>query len=171
MNARPVATLREKLLFGLTSWYGIIGFNFLLLLLSVLSLQAMLPMLFNSIDNVPELENISEYVGVILIGYGVAVEERNSFMSIFKLYPAYESPFQDHVDHLCHEYGLCYLLLGLFMEMCVACIKIPNAIINTDRLEDIVFTCSAGFLLWNTILMLRHCWLLLQARLSLSQAE
>jgi hypothetical protein len=121
-------------------------------------------MIFNTEGNMMALEDISEYIGVILIGYGVAVEERQSFMRIFKLYPAFECTLQDKVDHLCHEYGLCYLLLGLFMEMCVACIKIPNAIIDTTNIEPIVFAGSAAFLIWNTFLMLRHCWFLARPR-------
>ncbi|MHC1712893.1 MAG: hypothetical protein AB9872_12180 [Solidesulfovibrio sp.] len=158
------ATLYEKFLLVLTGKFGIFTINLLLLCLSLLTLWFMLPLIFNAANNVTELEDISEYMGVMLIGYGVAVEERQSFMEIFKLYPKFTTPLQQHVDHLCHEYGLCYLLLGLFMEMCVACIKIPNAIIDTDSLEPVIFTLSALFLLWNTILMLRHSWFLVRAK-------
>jgi hypothetical protein len=164
MRVTPAITLWEKFLLTLTGRYGIFTINLLLLILSIATLWVMLPMIFNSVNNVAELEDISEYMGVMLIGYGVAVEERNSFMQIFKLYPKFTTPLQEHVDHLCHEYGLCYLLLGLFMEMCVACIKIPNAIINTDRLEPVIFGLSAIFLTWNTLLMLRHCWFLVRAK-------
>ncbi|MDR3641202.1 MAG: hypothetical protein P4L39_07755 [Humidesulfovibrio sp.] len=162
MSIGPEATLWEKVLLAFTGRYGIIAINVLLICLSALSLWVMLPMIFNATGNVLELEDTFEYLGVILIGYGVAVEERQSFMRIFRLYPAFESRLQERVDHLCHEYGLCYLLLGLLMEICVACIKIPNSIINTERIEYTVFTVSAFFLIWNAILMLRHCWFMLR---------
>jgi len=161
MAGKGDATVWEKLLLAVTGRYGIIVINLLVVLLSVVTLRFMLPLLFNAADNTKELEDIAECLGVILIGYGVAVEERQSFMRIFKLYPAFQSPLQDRVDHHCHEYGLCYLLLGLFMEVCVACIKIPNAIIDTENLEGVIFAVSAFFLVWNAILTLRHCWFLL----------
>lgn len=159
MNAlSKAATPRETLLLAVTGRHGIIAINLLLLVVSGLTLQAMAPLLSNAVDNAKELEDIAECLGVILIGYGVAVEERQSFMRIFRLYPAFETPLQERMDHLCHEYGLCYLLLGLLMEVCVACIKIPNTIINTENIEGLVFAISAFFLIWNAILMLRHCW-------------
>ncbi len=160
MRKQVEATWRERVLLAVTGRYGVIGINVLIVLVSGLSLRVMLPLILNTVDNVKELEDIAECLGVILIGYGVAVEERQAFMRIFRLYPAFESPLQSHVDHFCHEYGLCYLLLGLFMEVCVACIKIPNAIIDTENIEDIVFAISAFFLVWNAILMLRHIWFL-----------
>lgn len=160
MFVKDEATLRERMLLAVTGRFGIILINLVLVMVSILSLRSMLPLLFSAVDNAKALEDISECLGVILIGYGVAVEERQSFMRIFKLYPAFESPLQDHVDHLCHEYGLCYLLLGLFMEVCVACVKIPNAIINTESIEGCVYAVSAFFLIWNAVLMLRHCWFL-----------
>ncbi len=156
------ATAREKLILAVTSRSGIILFNTILLVVTALSLQSMIPLLGNAVGHAKELEDIAECLGVILIGYGVAVEERSAFMRIFRLYPAFETPLQEQVDHLCHEYGLCYLLLGLFMEVCVACIKIPNAIINTESIEGVVFGFSALFLVWNAVLMLRHCWFLMR---------
>jgi hypothetical protein len=161
-------TLRVKFLLAITSRYGITTINLLLIALSILTLRVMFPMIFDTDNNTLELENISEYMGVILIGYGVAVEERQSFMGIFKLYPAFKTTLQKHVDHLCHEYGLCYLLLGLFMEICVACIKIPNVIIDTNHIEFAIFSFSAVFLAWNTVLMLRHCWFLFRSTHTIS---
>lgn len=158
------ACLSERALLIATGRIGIVTFNTLLLLLSFFTILFMIPKIFNAIDNILELEDISEYMGVILIGYGVAIEERNSFMKIFNLYPKFYTEQQESVDHYCHEYGLCYLLLGLFMEMCVACIKIPNAIINTETHECAVFAVSAIFLTWNSLLMLRHCYFLIRSK-------
>lgn len=160
MPARKRSTLRTTVLLALTSRSSVIAINLYLTAFSVLSLWIMIPMILDPASHTLELENISEYLGVIFIGYGVAIEERQSFMGIFKLYPDFQTPFQDKVDHICHEYGLCYLLLGLFMEMCVACIKIPDAIIDTENIEDVFFSISALILTLTTVLMIRHCWLL-----------
>ncbi len=161
--ARAVG-FKRKVLLLITGRYGIFAINFFLICLSVATLRVMIPMLFNTVDNVLELEDVSEYMGAIFVGYGVAVEERQAFMKIFKLYPEYLSSTQEYVDELCHEYGLCYLLLGLFMEICVACIKIPNSIIDTDHIEYIVFGFSAFFLIWNAVLMARHNYFLATKR-------
>jgi hypothetical protein len=151
--------------------HGICIINVLLIVLNMSVLWYMFPLILNAVDNVTELENMSESMGVILIGYGVAVEERHSFMQIFGLYPMYSSKIQDRVDYVCHAYGLFYLLLGLFMEICVACTKMPKAVINTDDVENIVFATSAVFLTWSSILMLRHCCHLLRAKTYCLTAE
>lgn len=144
--------------------HGICIFNVLLILLSLSALQDMFPLIFNAVNNVAELEEMSESMGVILIGYGVAVEERHSFMSIFRLYPEHASKTQDRVDDVCHAYGLFYLLLGLFMEICVACVKMPKTVINTSNMEYVIFSVSAFFLTWSSILLVRHCGFLLFAK-------
>lgn len=164
MLARKHFSLVSQVLLALTSRYGIIVFNVFLTSLSVISLWVMLPMIFDPASHTVELENISEYLGVIFIGYGVAIEERQSFMGIFKLYPEFQTPFQTRIDHVCHEYGLCYLLLGLFMEICVACIKIPDAIIDTENIEDLFFSISALLLFLTAVLMVYQSWSLLRLK-------
>ena len=164
MQAQRSFSLLSRFLLGLTSRSGVIAFNIFLIVLSAISLWVMIPMIYDAASHSLELENISEYLGVIFIGYGVAIEERQTFMSIFKLYPEFQSTFQTQIDHICHEYGLCYLLLGLFMEICVACIKIPDAIINTENLEDVIFSISAVFLLGCAFLMIQQSWKLLQVK-------
>jgi hypothetical protein len=155
--------MRTKALLFITGRNGILLFNSVILCLSVFSLWISSPMLLNAVDNIADLENVSESLGVILIAYGVAIEERHSLMPIFKLYPKYHTEKQDYIDDVCHAYGLFYLLLGLFMEMCVACVKMPNSIIDTDHIEYLLFGTSAVFIVWNTILMFRHCYLLFHA--------
>lgn len=164
MPVRNCSSFTATVLLALTSRYGVVVFNLFLVSFSVISLWVMIPMILDPASHTLELENISEYLGVIFIGYGVAIEERQSFMGIFKLYPKFKTPFQDRIDHICHEYGLCYLLLGLFMEMCVACIKIPDAIIDTENIEDVFFSISALILTLTTVLMLRHCWILARVK-------
>jgi len=128
----------------------------------VLSLHELAPLLFNAQDNVKEMEDIVENLGVILIGYGVAIEERHAFMNIFRLYPDHENKRQAAVDHHCHEYGLCYLLLGLFMEICAAVVKLPDSIVDTSHEELLIFGIGAALLAWNSLLMLKHSYILLR---------
>ncbi|GFK94056.1 hypothetical protein NNJEOMEG_01895 [Fundidesulfovibrio magnetotacticus] len=154
--------LLVRLLLALTSRYSIVLINVLLVAIGVLSLKELAPLLFNAQDNTKEMEDIVENLGVILIGYGVAIEERHAFMNIFRLYPEHEDKTQAAVDHHCHEYGLCYLLLGLFMEVCVALVKLPNSIVDTSQEELLLFGIGAVLLAWSAWLMLRHCAVLLR---------
>ncbi len=72
--------MRDKALLFLTGRNGILFFNVLILALSIFSLWITAPMLLNAVDNIADLENVSESLGVILIAYGVAIEERHSLM-------------------------------------------------------------------------------------------
>lgn len=153
-------SLNDLFFLFISNRYFLFAINIAIILVSLASLKAMTPLLLNVENNLVELEDIVENLGVILIGYGVAVEERSSFMPIFRLYPRFASELQRRIDHHCHEYGLCYLLLGLLLEVCVALIKIPNKVIDTDKLEIGIYISAIVFLLWNAALMLRHCWFL-----------
>ena len=64
----------------------------------------------------------------------------------------------------------CFLLIIFFVvnasQITVAkdpCVKMPNAIIDTDHIEYLLFGVSAVFIVWNTGLMFRHCYLLYTA--------
>lgn len=171
MCVRTETKLGKLIPLTLMERHAICIFNVLLILLSISALKDMFPLLFNAVNNVAELEDMSESMGVILIGYGVAVEERHSFMQIFRLYPDHASKLQDRVDEVCHAYGLFYLLLGLFMEICVACVKMPKTVINMSNMEYVIFSISALFLTWNSILLVRHCGFLLFAKRDSLSAE
>jgi hypothetical protein len=151
-------SLCDRFFLLITDRYFLFAVNVAIVFISFACLHEMLPLLYNVENNLVELEDIVENLGVILIGYGVAVEERSSFMPIFRLYPRFKSELQSQIDHHCHEYGLCYLLLGLMLEVCVALIKIPNRVIDTEKLEVAIYLMAIVFLLWNAGLMLRHCW-------------
>ena len=102
-----------------------------------------------------------EGLAVILIGYGVALEEREVLrdMSGLRLEPAQEA-FEHQIDHLCHRAGLLLLLLGLFSEIALKLVEIPNAVINTASIETPVLTLSMLLQVLAIFVMLRHIWTL-----------
>jgi hypothetical protein len=94
-----------------------------------------------------EALDIVEGMGVILIGWGVALEERQALRHIFHLLGGNDENWQAIVDHMCHSAGLGLLIFGLFAEMCVEAIRLPNTIINTKGIDPLVLAGSLAFLL------------------------
>lgn len=93
-----------------------------------------------------ELMEIATGLGVILIGWGVAIEERSTLRQLFKLVNDGESPREVALDHECHSHGVGLLILGLFAEICIEVVRLPNQIVNTETISDIIITLSVMFL-------------------------
>ena len=94
-------------------------------------------------------------IGVIMIGWGVALEERKAFRDVFKV-PDDPGHVQEHIDHSCHYYGLGQLVLGLFAEICVEAIKLPDRIINTSRIEPLVLGLSLLLIGLGLLFLFKH---------------
>ena len=152
--------MRDKLVFLMSGRYFIALINLLLLASGINALRTMLPLLNNAANDILVLEHISEGYGTILIAFGVATEERESLMRFFGLYPRHQNPLQTAVDHVCHDFGLSLLLLGLFMELGVQAIKLPNEIVNTDGLEHLIFGATAALMALTSWVLARFTFLL-----------
>ncbi|MBS0519429.1 MAG: hypothetical protein JSR90_12105 [Proteobacteria bacterium] len=110
--------------------------------------------------------DILEGMGVVLIGWGVALEERHSLRHIFGLAGEVDENRQAAIDHSCHSAGLGMLIFGLFAEMCVEAVRLPNHIINTHRIEHVVLYASLAFLVISVYVMLHHIYLLVRVMLA-----
>lgn len=99
---------------------------------------------------------VVEGMGVILIGWGVALEERHALREIFALTAHEEEAWQVTVDHICHSAGIGLLVFGLFAEMCVEIVRLPNHIINTDKVDHTVIWASLFFLVLSALILLQH---------------
>lgn len=139
------------------SRWTLLALNLAVTVIAVASLWDMYPLLGNAVGDLHVLEDISDAVGTILIAYGVAAEERETLMKFMGFYPDGRSAVQDDMDHASHYFGLAFLVIGLFMEMGVQLIKIPDDIVNTQGLEDAIFTLNAVFILLALALMFRYC--------------
>ena len=94
-----------------------------------------------------EMIDIISGMGVILIAYGVALEERASLREVFGISGQADHEKEAPLDHFCHLAGAGQLLLGLFSEIGVECVRIPNDVINTENIEHIVLGFSVALLL------------------------
>lgn len=103
-----------------------------------------------------ELLEIVEGMGVILIGWGVALEERGELREIFGLAGAPDEAWQAHVDHSCKSIGIGLLVFGLFAEMCTQVIRLPNRIINTEGFNEALVGVGLVFLAICAFILVRH---------------
>jgi hypothetical protein len=110
--------------------------------------------------------DILEGMGVILIGWGVALEERHSLRQIIGLTAEVDENRQAVIDHSCHSAGLGLLIFGLFAEMCVEAVRLPNHIINTHKIEHFVLFASLAFLVISVYVMFHHVYSLVRIMLA-----
>jgi hypothetical protein len=119
-------------------------------------------MLHTAMEPLHQAEEIISGLGVILIGWGVALEERLKLREIFDLIGADEAR-QKGIDETCHRFGVGHLLFGLFSEIAVEAVRIPDEIINTNGIEKSVLAAAVGLLGIGAILLARHIASLVRA--------
>jgi len=120
-------------------------------LLSIASVLIALPH-----GHLDEPAEILEGVGVILIGWGVAIEERPSLCSIFGLAGTGEASFEAGVDLLCHSSGIGLLIFGLFSEIAVVAVHLPNHIVPTEGFDHVVLYISTLFVGASAYVLAQH---------------
>ena len=101
-------------------------------------------------------------IAIILIGWGVALEERHKLREVFSLLGENETR-EERIDEICHRFGLGQLLFGLFAEIMVEAVRIPDAIINTAGIEKSVLTAASALLAVGALLLLKQIVLLVRA--------
>ena len=115
-----------------------------------------------------DAEEIITGLGVILIAWGVALEERHKLREVFGLVAGHE-PAEEAIDESCHRYGVGQLLFGLFAEIGVEIVRIPDEVINTAGIEKPVLAAAAFLLVIGLVLLVRQSWTLVMARESVAE--
>ena len=109
-----------------------------------------------------ELEQVIEGMAVLSIAYGVALESREDIMAIFGLYPALETDTERRIDQVCKDYGIGLLLFGLFMEIPVQAVKVPDHIFITAGVEVQTLMVAIPFIFAVLVAGLLMIWRLLR---------
>jgi hypothetical protein len=97
-----------------------------------------------------------EGVGVVLIGWGVAIEERPSLRKIFHLEDGPNEALEKGIDELCHSSGIGLLIFGLFAEIAVTAVRLPNHIVPTEGFDPVVLCVSVFFIMLGTYVLAQH---------------
>jgi len=104
---------------------------------------------------------ITSTVALMMIGWGVALEEREVIRRMFGAKGRADEAWQAHIDELCHHYGVAQLVLGLFAEIAVALISLPDRIINTVGYEHTLLVISLVLIAIGTLIQIRHVFVLI----------
>jgi len=150
--------MSKKLVIILMGRTGIIVMSILLALLMLQGVWDILEDIQAIGQQQHAMEEILEGLGTILVAFGVALEERETLLKFVGLYPHGLTPQQARVDHHCHGYGLSLLLLGLFAEVAVYLIRMPD--LNTVDFDPALIVLGALFCLVGGAMLARLTWLL-----------
>lgn len=133
---------------------SIVLLDLLILMPVLLSLVVVARDLFHG--KLDEPMEILESVGVVLIGWGVAIEERPSLRAIFGLVGGANEAFEAGIDTLCHGSGIGLLIFGLFCEIGVAAVRLPNEVVPTEGFDPVVLCVSALFVVLGVYVLVQH---------------
>lgn len=154
MKVRRVNLLLAPLRF-LISPIFIAAVDLLLLFPMVLSVIDVAKSVTRHVDT-HEPVAITSTVALIMIGWGVALEERHVIRKFFGLAGGADEARQAHIDEICHTYGVAQLVLGLFAEIAVAMISLPNRIIDTASWEHTLLAVALVLIAIAAVFQARH---------------
>lgn len=150
--------MSKKLIIMLFNRNGIIIMSVLLALLMFQGFWDIVEDISHIEKQQHDMEEILSGLAAILVAYGVAMEERGTLLNFVGSYADGATPQQQRVDHHCHGYGLSLLLFGLFAEVAVYIIRMPD--LNTVDFDPALIVASALLSFCGGITLLRLSWLL-----------
>ena len=103
-----------------------------------------------------EAREIISGVSVIMIGWGVALEERGSVRDVLGVRGGSDDAWQDQIDHACHGVGVMLLLFGLFAEIFEQMVTLPKSIVSADFIRDWLLAIGAFFLACGLVALVGH---------------
>ncbi|MCJ2018656.1 hypothetical protein MKK84_14620 [Methylobacterium sp. E-065] len=143
----------------MTNCWSIIVFNAIIALPLTLAILEIASLLWCAgyLDHgaIQEACHLIEGLGVVLIGWGVVLEERDGMSRLLGGGTHNESAHDPGIDTVCHDAGLSLLVLGLIAEVLVQCVEVPDHIIKTDGLERVVLTVGDAFLMLGLAALIR----------------
>ena len=140
--------------------------------IAVVNAAILIPMVLTIIDVMKSVNRhvethepvtITSTIALIMIGWGVALEERAVIRKRFGVTGRADESWQVHIDEMCHEYGVAQLVLGLFAEIAVAMISLPDRIVNTVGYEYSLLTLAVILIAIGALIQARHVFALILA--------
>jgi hypothetical protein len=131
--------------FMLSRW-TLIVVNLCISYVCIHAIYDVVQMILDQSDHVVQVD-VMDGLGTILIGYGVATEERHALRDMTGHLPRIDRAWEAAIDKHCHSQGLLLLVFGLLNEVCMACIHIPHHILDERGIEQHLLTLASVFLL------------------------
>jgi len=103
-----------------------------------------------------EAKQIIAGVSVVMIGWGVALEERQEVRELFGAKGGTDEDWQDQVDRSCKGVGIMLLLSGLFAEICEQLVTLPRSVFSTEGIRGLLLALGMLCLLVGMIVLVRH---------------
>jgi hypothetical protein len=133
---------------------GIAAVNLLILWPLVLSIVDVIEGIWIHRDFNEAVDTVST-IAIILIGWGVALEERHVLREVFRMSGRPDERWQHGIDEACRRAGVGVLILGLFAEICAELIHLPNRIIETGGSEHPLLAIGTFFLAVAGLILMR----------------
>ena len=147
----------------LVSPFVIAGINLLILIPMVLSIFDVAKSM-SAHANPDELVSVMSTVSSIMIGWGVALEERDMIRRIAGGKGGPDEARQAMIDSQCHSFGVAQLVLGLFSDIPMAVISLPDRIINATGIEYELLWGAIVLIGIAAVIQVRHIVLLVTGR-------
>ncbi len=125
----------KKILLGLMSRGGMITFNMLTFAVAIFSIFTLISLFKDPANNVKEVDDTLNAIATIFVGYGVALEERETIFKLFASGGGIKAA-EEKLNRLGHDYGLIFLVIALFVEITSEIVKIPEITLKTPYLEE-----------------------------------
>jgi hypothetical protein len=97
-----------------------------------------------------------EGLAIILIGWGVAIEERQSLREMAGLIETPDDERQVAIDRVSHSNGICMLILGLFAEIGVEAVRLPDDVLPTFNFDHAVTWATVGLVVVGGLVLVHH---------------
>lgn len=125
------------------------------LAIAAINLLILVPMALSVVDvagtvyrhgDFNEPVDIVTTISTVMIGWGVALEERHILREMLRMVGRADEEWQAAIDNLCHRVGVGVLVLGLFAEICAEIVHLPDRIIDTDG-RELLFVAAGNLLI------------------------
>ena len=132
--------------------------------IAVVNLTILWPLVLAILDVVESMGILRDFneavdtestIAIILIGWGVALEERFVLREVFGMVGRPDERWQKGIDGACHRTGVGVLILGLFAEICAELTHLPNRIIDTGGSEHPLLAVGAVLLAVSGLILVR----------------
>lgn len=101
---------------------------------------------------------------ILMIGWGVALEERASVREIFGMQGGKDEALEQRVDHASHSIGLMVLLFGLFAEMFEQLSEFHISAFKLTAVREVLLTAGGLCIAAGIALLAGHIWSLATMR-------